>query len=345
MIINNSNSLLRSGLTVSLIFAAGLAGCANDSSVSGSSGLTGDIAIDGSSTVYPITEIVSEEFEGDNPNVRIAIGISGSGGGLSKFCAGETDISNASRPIKAEEIEQCNQNGVEFIELPVAFDALSVVVNKENDWAVCLTADELQTIWSPESQGVINNWSQVREGFPDVPLSLYAPGTDSGTFDYFTEAVNGEEGLSRGDITATEDDNVIVQGVSSDVGGIGYFGLSYLDENLDQLRAVALDNEDSNDGGDGCIEPSVASVEAGIYQPLARPLFIYVKTTSLERPEVKAFVDFYLTQENAELVREAGQIELSASVYDRAKSRLQNMTTGSVFEKISTIGVKLDEVL
>ncbi|MBE9222465.1 PstS family phosphate ABC transporter substrate-binding protein [Cyanobacterium stanieri LEGE 03274] len=345
MNITTREKVLRNSLLMSSMLVTALAGCANNSSVSSSNGLTGDIVIDGSSTVYPITEIVSEEFETDNPNVRIAIGISGSGGGLSKFCAGETDISNASRAIKPEEIEQCNQNGVEFIELPVAFDALSMVVNKENDWAACLTANELRTIWSPESQGVVNNWSQVREGFPNVPLNLYAPGTDSGTFDYFTEAINGEEGLSRGDITATEDDNVIVQGVSNDVGGLGYFGLSYLDENLDELKPVALDNENADDGGDGCIEPSVANVEAGIYQPLARPLFIYVKTTSLERPEVKAFVDFYLSEDNAVFIREAGQIELSSSVYEKAQARLREKTTGSVFVGVSTIGVKLDEVL
>ncbi|AFZ47143.1 phosphate ABC transporter substrate-binding protein, PhoT family [Cyanobacterium stanieri PCC 7202] len=340
----NKKKIWTSTLTTSLVVATGLIGCANQSAMTSNSDLTGDIVIDGSSTVYPITEVMSEEFERDNPNVRIAIGISGSGGGLSKFCAGETDISNASRPIRASEIEQCEQNGIEFIELPVAFDALSVVINRENDWATCLTARELQTIWSPESQGVINNWNQVRAGFPDVPLSLYAPGTDSGTFDYFTEAINGEEGLSRGDITASEDDNVIVQGVSNDIGGLGYFGLSYLEENLGSLRAVSLDNEDPNDGGDGCIEPSLQNVEAGIYQPLARPLFIYVKKASLERPEVRAFVDFYLSEENAQLTREAGQVDLPSTLYDKANSRLQQMKTGSVFVDISTIGVKLDEV-
>lgn len=340
----NKKKIWTSTLTTSLVVATGLAGCGNQSAMTSNSDLTGDIIIDGSSTVYPITEIMSEEFERDNPNVRIAIGISGSGGGLSKFCAGETDISNASRPIRASEIEQCEENGIEFIELPVAFDALSVVINSENDWATCLTARELQIIWSPESQGVINNWSQVRAGFPDVPLSLYAPGTDSGTFDYFTEAINGEEGLSRGDITASEDDNVIVQGVSNDIGGLGYFGLSYLEENLGSLRAVSLDNEDPNDGGDGCIEPSLQNVEAGIYQPLARPLFIYVKKTSLERPEVRAFVNFYLSEENAQLTREVGQVDLPSVLYDRANSRLEEMKTGSVFVDISTIGVKLDEL-
>lgn len=340
----NKNKFWKGSVTTSLIMVFGLIGCNNQSAGTNNSGLTGDIVIDGSSTVYPITEIMSEEFERNNPNVRIAIGISGSGGGLTKFCAGETDISNASRPIGESEIEQCNQNGIEFIELPVAFDALSVVINNENNWATCLTANELRTIWSPDSQGVITNWSQVREGFPDVPLNLYSPGTDSGTFDYFTEAINGEEGLSRGDITASEDDNVIVQGVRNDVGGLGYFGLSYLEENASSLKAVSIDNEESSDGGDGCIEPSVENVEAGIYQPLARPLFIYVKKTSLERPEVKAFVDFYLSEENAQLTREVGQVDLPSSVYEKINNRVNQMETGSEFVNISTIGVKLDEV-
>jgi len=232
--------------------------------------VSGDVAIDGSSTVFPITEAMAEEFQIANPQVRITVGISGTGGGFKKFCSGETDISNASRPIKAEEIETCKQAGIEFIELPIAFDALSIVVNPENTWAECLTTEELQKMWSPEAQDTVSNWNQIREGFPDQPLTLYGPGTDSGTFDYFTDAINGEEGASRGDFTASEDANVIVLGVSSDVNALGYFGLAYLEENAGSLKAVKIDDGDPSNG-DGCVEPSAATVEDGTYQPLSRP--------------------------------------------------------------------------
>mgnify|MGYP005839611401 CR=1 FL=1 len=301
--------------------------------------VSGDITIDGSSTVFPVTEAMAEEFQIANPGVRVTVGISGTGGGFKKFCAGETDISNASRPIKTSEMEECAQAGIEFVELPIAFDALSVVVNPNNDWVECLTVEELNKMWAPEAQGTVTNWNQIREGFPDRPLTLYGPGTDSGTFDYFTDAINGEEGASRGDFTASEDDNVIVLGVAQDENALGYFGLAYLEENRDTLRSVKVDE------GNGCVEPSIATVEDGTYQPLARPIFIYVNKSSLERPEVKAFMDFYLATENGVLVEEVGYIALPAAINEKARNRLNNQTTGTAFEGGSTVGVNLNEVL
>ncbi|AFY39138.1 phosphate ABC transporter substrate-binding protein, PhoT family [[Leptolyngbya] sp. PCC 7376] len=308
------------------------------------SGLSGSVAIDGSSTVFPITEAMAEEFQKANPDVRITVGVSGTGGGFKKFCSGETDISDASRPIKESEIALCEEGGIEYIEIPVAYDAISVVANLENDWAMCLTTAELTKIWSPDAEGTIDNWSQVREGFPDQPLTLYGPGTDSGTFDYFTDAINGDEGLSRGDYTASEDDNVVVQGVAQDTGALGYFGLAYFEENVDRLRAVEVDDEDAANG-EGCVAPSVATVDDTTYQPLARPIFIYVSTDALERPEVSAFVDFYMQEENGSLVSEVGYVAMSSEIYSKAITRIEEKTVGSIFGGGSTVGVKLDEVL
>jgi phosphate transport system substrate-binding protein len=327
-------TLTLTALTLGLVSPSGYA----------QSGLSGDIAIDGSSTVFPITEAMAEEFQKANNEVRVTVGISGTGGGFKKFCAGETDISNASRPIKTEELEACEQAGIEFIEIPIAFDALSVVVNPNNTWAECLTVAELKKMWAPEAQGTVTNWNQIRDGFPDKPLTLYGPGTDSGTFDYFTDAINGEEGASRGDFTASEDDNVIVLGVANDESALGYFGLAYLEENQDTLKAVKIDDEDPSNG-DGCIDPSALTVEGGIYQPLARPIFIYVSKSALERPEVKAFVEFYLEPDNAALIQEVGYIALPAAINEKAINRLNSQTTGSAFEGGSTVGVNLNEVL
>jgi phosphate transport system substrate-binding protein len=306
--------------------------------------LAGSVAIDGSSTVFPITEAMAEEFQKANPDVRVTVGVSGTGGGFKKFCTGETDISNASRPIKKEEIEQCKEAGVEYIEVPIAYDALSVVVNHDNDWATCLTTEELNKIWAPEGEGKVSNWNQVREGFPDKPLTLYGPGTDSGTFDYFTDAINGEEGMSRGDYTASEDDNVVVQGVANDPGALGYFGFAYYEENMETLKAVEIDDGDAANG-DGCIAPSVATVDDTTYQPLARPIFIYVRTSALERPEVKSFVDFYLQEDNDSLISEVGYIPLSSEIYGKIQQRVAENKVGSIFEGGSTVGVKLNEVL
>jgi phosphate transport system substrate-binding protein len=252
--------------------------------------LSGSIEIDGSSTVGPLTTAAAEEFRGEQPNVNVTVGISGTGGGFERFCAGETDISNASRPIdEEEEVPLCAEAGVEYTEFQVGVDALTVVVNPENDWATCLTIEQLNKMWEPAAEGKIDNWNQIDPSFPDQALALAGPGTDSGTFDYFTDEVNGEEGASRSDYTASEDDNVTVQAVAGDPGGLGYLGFSYYEENLDSLKAVEID------GGEGCVAPSVEAARDGTYTPLSRPLFIYVKNESLARPEVHGFVEFFLT--------------------------------------------------
>ncbi|HEX2045847.1 MAG TPA: PstS family phosphate ABC transporter substrate-binding protein [Gaiellaceae bacterium] len=256
----------------------------------GGAELSGRIVSDGSSTVGPLTTAAAERFQEQHAGVSIEVGISGTGGGFERFCAGETDLSNASRPIdEEEEAPLCERNGVEYTELQVAVDALTVVVNTENEWAECLTVDELRTIWAPESEGKVTSWSQVRDGFPDVPLALAGAGTDSGTFDYFTDAVNGEEGASRSDYTASEDDNVTVQAVEGNGGGLGYFGLSYYLENEGALKALEIENESGE-----CVAPSAQTAQAGAYNPLARPLFVYVENGSLRRPEVEEFMRFYL---------------------------------------------------
>ncbi|GIV95872.1 MAG: phosphate-binding protein [Herpetosiphonaceae bacterium] len=285
--------------------------------------LSGDIVIDGSSTVFPISEAVAEEFGRVAPNVRVTVGVSGTGGGFKRFCAGETAISDASRPIKDSEIAACEEQGVEFIELPVAYDGLSVMVNPENDWVECMTPEELKQIWAPEAQGTITNWNQIRPDWPDQPLSLYGPGTDSGTFDYFTDAIVGEEGASRGDYTASEDDNVLVQGIAGEKNALGYFGYAYYIENQDKLKLVAID------GGQGCIAPSDETINNGSYY-LSRPIFIYVRKDALDRPEVAQFVEFYL--ENApQLVSEVGYVPLPEEAYQLAKARVENRTTGTTF--------------
>jgi len=307
--------------------------------------LVGDIAIDGSSTVFPITEAMAEEFMGENPDVRVTVGVSGTGGGFKKFCAGETNISDASRPIKASEQEACAEAGIEYIELPVAYDAISVVVNPENDWAECLTTDELAMAWAPDAQGEVDNWNQLRADFPDRALGLYGPGTDSGTFDYFTDAIVGEEGASRGDYTASEDDNVIVQGIASDTGALGYFGLAYYEENQDRVRALGIDDREAGNG-DGCVQPSAATVDDGTYQPLARPIFIYVsRQAAEEKPQLQAFVQYYMDPANRELVSEVGYVPLSDPLYEQALARFEERKAGTVFPDGSTVGVKLTEVL
>jgi phosphate transport system substrate-binding protein len=301
--------------------------------------LSGSIEIDGSSTVYPITEAVAEDFMAENSGVQITVGIKGTGGGFERFCAGETQISDASRPIKEEEATTCTSAGIESIELPIAYDALSVVVNPAIDFVDCLTVAELKKIWEPTAEGTVTNWSQVRAGFPDKPLTLYGPGTDSGTFDYFTDAINGEEGASRGDYTPSEDDNVLVQGVAGDEGALGYFGYAYYSQNTDKLKVLGVDP------GDGtCVEPSPATVEDGSYQPLARPIFIYVKKESADLPEVKAFVEFYI--ENAPtLVPEVGYVALPSDIYTLVSERFAAGTTGSVFAGGSQEGVTLEDLL
>jgi len=305
------------------------------------SDLSGTVAVDGSSTVFPISEAMAEEFQSANPGVQVTVGTSGTGGGFEKFCAGETQVSNASRVIEADEIAACEAAGIEFVELPIAQDAVSVVVNQGNNWAECLTVEELNRIWEPGAQGQVSNWNQVRPDFPDAPIALFGPGTDSGTFDYFTDVVTGEEGASRGDYTASEDDNVLVQGVAGDTNALGYFGYAYYIENQDQLKAVQIDNGDGN-----CVAPSPETVLDGTYQPLSRPLFIYVSKQALdERPEVRAFVDFYLNADNQQFVEETGYVPLSNSIYQRVNERIAAGTTGTAFPEGSTAGINLEEVL
>jgi len=296
--------------------ACGSDGTSSDSSSPGAVAVSGDIRIDGSSTVGPLTEAAAEFFQGENPDVRVTVGISGTGGGFEKFCAGETDANDASREIEPDEEKVCTDNGVEWTKLQVANDGIVVVINPENTWAQSLTVDQLKTIWNEGSK--IDNWNQVDPSFPDVPLELFGPGTDSGTFDYFTAAINGEEGISRTDYQATEDDNVAVQGVAGDKGGMAYFGLSYYEQNTDKLKAVAIDD------GNGPVTPSTETVQSGEYAPLSRPLFIYPATAALQRPQMAAFMQFYL--DNAQRIAEqalfvpltAEQLSASQAALDEA---------------------------
>lgn len=278
----------------------------NDSSNSKDT-LSGTVEVDGSSTVFPISEAVAEDFRlYEQSKVRVNVAISGTGGGFKRFITGETDISNASREIRDKEISTARENGIEFIEMRVGTDGLSVVVNPKNDFVECLTVEELNKIWSSGSD--LDNWNQVRPEFPDRPLRLYGPDTDSGTFDYFTEEINGEAQVSRSDYTASADDNVLVQGISGDRNSLGYFGYAYYIENSDKLKAVAVDN------GNGCVNPGPVAIADGSYTPLSRPLFIYVNVASLANPAVKAFVQYYM-EEGAKLTSEVGYIAADASVY------------------------------
>ena len=277
-----------------------------------SSELSGTVNIDGSSTVAPLSTAAAEFFAEEQSGVRVTVGTSGTGGGFEKFCAGETDISDASRPIKEdEEAPICADAGIEYVEIPVANDALTVVVNTENDWVDCLTTEQLKAIWEPGSK--VNSWSDLDKSFPDEKLELFGPGTDSGTFDYFTDEINGEEGASREDYSPSEDDNVIVQGVSGSNGGLGYFGFTYYEENSDSLKALEIDS------GAGCVAPSAETARDGSYTPLARPLFIYPSKAALDKPEVKAFLDFYL-ENDAEIAEAAQFIPLSDDQKAEAQS-------------------------
>lgn len=271
-------------------------------------GLSGTIEIDGSSTVFPITQAVAEEFFLLNRGAQVNVSVSGTGGGFKRFIVGETDISNASRPIKDSEVELAAANGVDFIEMRVGTDGLSVLVNIENDFVECLTVEELRLMWMPGS--TVNNWNQVRTSFPDQRIRLYGPDTDSGTFDYFTEEINGDAQSSRDDYTASADDNVLVQGVAGDRNALGYFGFAYYTENSDKVRAVAIDN------GSGCVVPTVETIESGAYAPLARPLYIYVNRASLDEELVAAFLRFYM-ESAAELAREVGYVPAAAAVYEQ----------------------------
>jgi phosphate transport system substrate-binding protein len=318
-----------------------VSGCGG--SEEGGSGETVMIRIDGSSTVAPITEAVAEEFSREHPNRRPIIGVSGTGGGFQKFCGGETDISNASRPIRPTEIEACAKAGIDYIELPVAFDGLAVVVNPGNAWATSITVDELRRMWEPAAQGKITRWNQIRSSWPDRELHLFGAGVDSGTYDYFTEAIIGEEGSSRGDFTSSEDDNVLVQGVAGDELALGFMGLAYFEENRSRLTLVGID--DGNDAnGAGPMLPTAETVGTGTYQPLSRPLFIYVAVKSAERPEVQEFISSYFT--SPELIREVGYIDLPAEAYTLAQRHFDERRTGTAFGKGgSQVGVTIAELL
>ena len=297
---------MRGGLLLCAAVAMAIAGACSSGDSTATDEMSGTIEIDGSSTVFPVSQAVAEEFHRENPNVQVNVGVSGTGGGFKRFTTGETDISDASRPIRDGEREAAVANGIEFIAMRVGTDGLSVMVNPSNDFVDCLTIPELNAIWTPGSD--INNWNQVRPEFPDQRMRLYGPDTDSGTFDYFTEEVNGEAQVSRADYTASADDNVLVQGIGGDRGALGYFGYAYYQENTNRLRAIGIDN------GSGCVDPSPSAIEDGSYAPLSRPLFIYVNVASLARPEVKAFVEFYMDN-GAALTAEVGYVPVADDVY------------------------------
>jgi phosphate transport system substrate-binding protein len=324
------NAILRRSrpLVVLLALVLVLAACGSDDnggSGGDGAGLSGTISVDGSSTVAPLTNAAGVAFNEDNPDVQIPVGTSGTGGGFKKFCAGETDMSDASRPIKEDdeaEAPACKKNGITYEEIQVANDGISVVVNKENDWAKCLTVEQLNKIWGPDAQGKVTNWNQVDPKFPDQKLTLLGPGTASGTFDFFTDQINGEEGSSRSDYNASEDDNVIVQGVEGDKGGLGYFGLSYYEENKDKLNVVQVD------GGDGCVTPSTETVQDGSYTPLSRPLFIYPSDKLLARPEGIAFVQYYVDN-SADIATQALFVPMTAAQLTESKNEVAKLAGGS----------------
>jgi phosphate transport system substrate-binding protein len=297
------------------------------------------VQIDGSSTVFPVTEAVAEEFQKEKKGkIKVTVGISGTGGGFKKFCRGETDIQDASRPILKQEMESCKGAGIEYVELPVAFDALTVIVNPKNTWSPSMTVAELKKVWEPAAQGKITHWNQVRANWPNAPLKLFGAGADSGTFDYFTEAITGKAKSSRGDFTASEDDNVLVQGVANDINALGFFGFAYYAENSKKLKAVAVDN------GKGPVGPSEKSVLDGTYQPLSRPIYIYVSKKALAKPEVREFAEFYL--KNApKLVKEVKYVPLPDKVYALGASRVKSGKVGTAFAGHADVGVTIEDLM
>lgn len=326
--------LLKSSLVFRALLAAGFVASA------GAATAQSMIKIDGSSTVFPITEAVAEEFQKSTKGkVRVTVGVSGTGGGFKKFCRGETDASNASRPITKSEIEDCRKNGVSYLEMPVAYDALSVVVNPKNTWLKQITIDELKRIWEPAAQGKIMRWNQVNPAWPDRPMKLFGAGTDSGTFDYFTEAVTGKSKASRGDFTASEDDNVLVQGISRDVDAIGFFGYAYYAENKDKLRSLPIIWK-----GGAAVSPSMETVVNGTYQPLSRPIFVYVKAESAKRPEVRQFVDF-MNKNAMKLVREVKYVPLPEAAYTYNADVLAKMRVGTKFGGENLVGVTIEQLM
>ncbi|MBI2778506.1 MAG: PstS family phosphate ABC transporter substrate-binding protein [Gammaproteobacteria bacterium] len=299
------------------------------------------IKADGSSTVFPITEAVAEEFQkAKKGTVRVTVGISGTGGGFKKFCRGETDIQDASRPILAGEMESCKAAGIQYMELPVAYDALTVVVNPENSWVKSMTVAQLKKMWEPSAQGKVSKWNQIDPSWPDAPIRLFGAGSDSGTFDYFTEAVVGKAKSSRGDYTASEDDNVLVQGVIRDKNALGYFGYAYYAENASKLKAVPIAVRE----GKPAVAPGPNTVINGSYQPLSRPIFIYVNAKSIQKPEVKEFVEFYL-KNAASLVKQVSYIPLSVTDYNLVLENVNKRKLGSLFGGVPEVGVTIDELM
>ena len=297
------------------------------------------IKIDGSSTVFPITDAVIEDFKSTNKSVKATLGISGTGGGFKKFCRNELDVVNASRPISTKEMAACKDAGVEYIELPIGYDALTVIVNPKNTWASSLSTKELKFLWEPAAQGRVKSWQQINPGFPDTPLKLYGAGSDSGTFDYFTAAINGKAGSSRGDYSPTEDDHETVDGVATNVNAIGYLGLAYFEANKQKLKGVAISWNGKNP-----IYPSAKSVLDGTYQPLSRPIMIYVNAASLNKPEVKAFTLYYLSNAS-KLVKKVNYVELPTSAYKLGVARINNMAKGTSFGGENQSGLKLEDVM
>ncbi len=300
------------------------------------------VQIDGSSTVFPITEAMAEEFQKANSKIKVTVGLSGTGGGFKKFCRGETDASGASRPIRKSEADDCKKNGIEYIELPVALDALAVIVNPKNTWATELTVAELKKMWEPDAQGKITSWKQIRADFPDAPLKLFGAGTDSGTYDYFTAAIVGKEHSSRGDFTASEDDNVLVQGVAGDVNAVGFFGLAYYLENKGKLKAVAIKLNEESKG----VLPSVESAKSGAYQPLSRPIFMYFAKKSLDtKPDVLKFAEFYMDpKHSSKLVAEVGYVPLPEEALKAFAQRVTKREIGTGFTG-SKIGVSVEDLI
>jgi phosphate transport system substrate-binding protein len=299
------------------------------------------VKIDGSSTVFPVTEGVAEDFQKSKKGaIKVTVGISGTGGGFKKFCRGETDIQNASRPIQTKEMEDCKAAGIEYFELPVAFDALTVVMNPKNSFLKQITVEELKKIWEPAAQGKVMRWNQVNPAWPDAPIKLFGAGADSGTFDYFTEAINGKAKASRGDFTASEDDNVLVQGVSQDVNAIGYFGFAYYAENQSRLKSVPIVAAP----GKPAVAPSQETVIGGTYQPLSRPIFIYVSAKSLAKPEVKEFVDFYM-KESAKIAKEVKYVPLPAKAYTMNLEHMAKGKKGTVFGGTSEVGITIEALM
>lgn len=327
-------------LGVICVWLSSIVGCDSNAPSNAGPAKTSQVLLDGSSTVYPVAEAVAEEFRKKNSGIDTPIGIAGTGGGFKRFQKGETDISNASRPILTKEIDECKKNGVKYVELPICFDALTIAVHPKNDWCDSMTVAELKKLWEPAAEGKVLKWSDVREGWPAETITLYGAGSDSGTFDYFTEAVNGKAKESRSDYTGSEDDNTLVQGISKNKHALGYLPFAYYSSNKDILKAVAISAKE----GDAPVLPSMDAVQAGKYTPLSRPLFIYVSAKSLERKEVRDFCEFFLTNVS-DLAKEVDYLPLPAAAYENGHKRLKEMKTGSVFGGVPETGLTIEALM